>query len=213
MAEANQQAIADFVRRLAVTPAPAGMFNPWRDVCSSDISGTAPQDRQDRLIRHLSAPSVRLILVGEAPGYQGCRYSGMAFTSERLVCEGAIPRVPALPRFTHRPRPWSEPSATIVWGGLYAHGLAEDTILWNSTPWHPHKGTPHTNRTPTPEEVFAGRPFLLELLALFPDAQVAALGRIASKSLTEAGVPHMTLRHPANGGATEFREGLAKIAY
>lgn len=208
----NTSSVNDLVDRLTTTPAPARMFNPWVDTCSLDSAHYPAAGRRARLVQHLSAPNPRLLLVGEAPGYQGCRYSGVAFTSERLICEGAIPRIPMTSRFTSRRLPWSEPSATIVWGGLYEHSLAEDTILWNATPWHPYKDGPHTNRTPTPAEVLAGRPFLLGILGLFPGIQVAALGRIASKTLTEAGVPHALLRHPANGGATEFRAGLAKIA-
>ena len=34
------------------------------------------------------------LLIGEASGYQGCRISGIPFTSERLIMEGVVPRLP-----------------------------------------------------------------------------------------------------------------------
>ena len=97
-----------------------GLFNPWTDHCARDLApGSAPIERLRRLGAHLDC-AARLILVGEAPGYQGCRYSGIAFTSERLLCEGAIPRLAPEPaRLTDRSRPFSEPSATIAGGVLH----------------------------------------------------------------------------------------------
>ena len=134
-----------------------GLFNPWKDVCLDDGPNNGPDAKLDRLAAHLDCDP-QFIVCGEAAGYQGCRYSGIAFTSERLLLEGSIPRV-ALPpsRLTVRKLPWSEPSATIVWKTLYRLGLAERTILWNALQMHPHKpGNHHSNRTPTPTEIAIG---------------------------------------------------------
>src|SRR6185369_3557126 len=99
-----------------------GLFNPWQDHCPHDVDADAPAWKLERLGRHLDCDPA-FILVGEAPGYQGCRYSGIAFTSERLLIEGTIPRIPALPnRLSTRRLPFSEPSATIVWKTLYRLG-------------------------------------------------------------------------------------------
>lgn len=190
------------------------MHNPWLDRCATELHPDGPESRKARLKQHLSTPNPKLLIIGEAPGYQGCRYTGLAFTSERLLMEGAIPRMEGLDRerITSRNRPWSEPSATIVWGALHEHGLAEETVLFNAVPWHPEgaKG-PHSNRTPSTSEKREGFKFLGMLLEIYPGIQVAALGNTASDLLTEQGVDHVKLRHPANGGATLFRNGLAKI--
>lgn len=109
-----------------------GLFNPWRQSCTHDRPINTTEQKLARLAAHLDC-NAKLILVGEAPGYQGGRYSGVAITSERLLLEGMIPRMPALQgRLTDRAKPFSEPSATIVWGKLQELGIAGEVILWNS---------------------------------------------------------------------------------
>jgi len=152
--------------------------------------------------------------VGEAPGYQGCRYSGIAFTSERLLGEGAIPRIPALKdRLSTRRLPFSEPSATIVWKTLYRLGIAERTILWNAMQLHPHRpDSLWSNRTPTPDEIALGAPAMRMLAEAFPEARIVAVGKKAEGLLREMGIPITgAVRHPANGGATEFAAGLLAL--
>jgi len=190
-----------------------GLFNPWRDHCPHDCAGNGPEAKLVRLGRHLDCDAA-FILVGEAPGYQGCRYSGIAFTSERLLLEGAIPRIPALSqRLSTRRLPFSEPSATIVWKTLNALGLAQRTILWNALQLHPHRGDNlWSNRTPTPAELALGAPALHALIAAFPAAQVVAVGKKAEQLMVAMGVtPTACVRHPANGGATAFAAGMAVL--
>jgi len=150
-----------------------------------DSSPDAPAARVTRLRRHFEIVEPKVILIGEASGYQGCRFSGVPFTSERLVCEGAIPRIAATTRFTTRRLPWSEPSATIVWKTLFALDIAEDTLMWNALPLHPMKtGKPLSNRSPTGDELAAGLPCLQILRDHYPKSPMVAIGLNASKSLT-----------------------------
>jgi len=188
----------------------SGLFNPWRDRCPHDAAGNGPAEKLDRLALHLDCDP-ELILAGEAPGYQGCRYSGVAFTSERLLGEGAIPRIPALSgRLSTRRLPFSEPSATIVWKTLYRLGLAERTILWNAMQLHPYRtDNLWSNRTPTPDEISLGEPALRILVEAFPAAKIIAVGKKSEGLLLQMGIPIAgSVRHPANGGATEFAAGL-----
>lgn len=186
------------------------VFNPWTDHDpGTDAQADAPRRRRQRLARHLSARA-SVILVGEASGYQGCHVSGIPFTSERLLLEGVIPRI-AIPgsRLSTRARPWSEPSATTVWGTLHELGVAKEVVLWNAFPWHPHRpGSLQSNRTPGPQERAAGLEVLRVLLSRFPDARVFAVGRHADASLSDLGVQHLYLRHPSMAGAAAFRQGL-----
>jgi uracil-DNA glycosylase len=191
----------------------AGLFNPWREPCPHDAPGNGPQQKLQRLAAHLDCDA-QFILVGEAPGYQGCRYSGIAFTSERLLGEGAIPRIAALrERLSTRKLPFSEPSATIVWKTLYRLGIAERTILWNAMQLHPYKpDTVWSNRTPTPQEIMLGAPAMKLLQAAFPHARIVAVGKKAQGLLHEMGIATACdVRHPANGGATEFARGLQEL--
>jgi hypothetical protein len=189
-----------------------GLFNPWKDDCPRQSSRISSASRLARLALHLSAVP-RFILVGEAPGYAGCRYSGIAFTSERLLLDGVIPRVP-FPgwRLSLRDKPFSEPSATIVWKVLYRLGIAEHVLLWNALQMHPHRpGEPWSNRTPTREEIALGAPGLKMLVEHFPCAKVIGIGVKAKELLSFLGIDAGCVRHPANGGATAFSNGLEQL--
>lgn len=193
-----------------------GLFNPWKDHSTDDLPQNTPEARLLRLAEHLSAPLVEIILCGEAPGYQGCVRSGIAFTSERLLIEGAIPRVSRVEgRLTTRRLPFSEPSATIVWKTLYSLGIAETTVLWNAVQLHPYEiGNRLSNRTPNPGEVAFGAPAIRMLAEAFPKARFVAVGRQAQGLLTRMGIKDVpAIRHPANGGATKFSAGLATLLH
>ena len=189
------------------------LFNPWVDICPEDINGNGPKKKIERLAEHLDCRP-NYILCGEAPGYQGCRHSGIAFTSERLLLEGKIPRVgiPAK-RLTLRDLPFSEPSATIIWKALYKLGIAEGTILWNALQMHPLKnGDIRSNRAPTLEELALGEPAIKILIKAFPKARLIAVGKKAEGLLSDMGVITAgSVRHPANGGATKFFDGMSEI--
>ena len=190
-----------------------GLFNPWATRCALDSDSNGPETRLERLTAHLDCQA-QWVLFGEAPGYLGCRYSGVAFTSERLVISGAIPRVPREPgRLTTAKRPLSEPSATIVWQALYALGIAETTLLWNAVQLHPHRTEKiHSNRTPSPAELELGKPALEILVEAFPQARLVAVGNKAADALARIGVvPAGKIRHPANGGKAEFVAGLEAL--
>ena len=193
---------------------PSVVFDPWNRRSDDDIHAEAWEGRRERLRRHLAAPNVRVVIVGEAPGARGARVSGVAFTSERLIQQGAIPRLGAASgRLSTRRLPWSEASATIMWGALYKEGLAEDTVMWNAYPWHPHPpGLPHKNRRPSPAERTHGLAHLEALMRCVPGAVAVAVGEDAKQSLMDIGVPARAIRHPSYGGATVFREQLARLA-
>jgi hypothetical protein len=79
--------------------------------------------------------------------------------------------------------------------------LTDDVLLWNVVPTHPHRlGQPESNRPPTKSEVRDAMS-LLEQLAV--RRRTIAVGRVAHAVL---GGPY--IRHPAHGGAAEFRAGL-----
>ncbi len=159
-------------------------FNFYRDGAGAGL-------RRDRLAAYLEARSrARLLLVGEAAGYRGARVSGIPFTSERQLT-GRAP---------------GEATATIVHRVLRELGIAEDVLLWNVVPTHPHRpGRPETNRPPTCAEVEASAPFLAELAR---GRAVLAVGRVAQRVLGGAYV-----RHPSHGGAAAFRAALVDYAW
>ncbi len=200
-------------------------FNPWAQISMDDIYSRGMQIppevmRIERLRRHLDC-APKMLLIGEAPGHLGCRVSGVPFTSERLLCEGSVPRIPMCERITMHPKPLSEPSATIVWNCFADLGISRDVVMWNAFPIHPHvSGFPRTNRTPTAQEMAAGKYILHSLLCAFDGVPVIAVGAKAAGALewlkndgalVGMAVAYKTVRHPARGGATLFRDGLRKI--
>jgi uracil-DNA glycosylase len=122
-------------------------------------------------------------LVGEAPGYRGARISGIPFTSERQLT-GSGP---------------AEATATIVRRAL--EELELDALCWNVVPTHP--GTASSNRSPTRAEVEASLGFLRDMAK---GRRILAVGRLAQ---AVTGAPYV--RHPARGGAAEFRAGLLQF--
>ncbi|HEY0782967.1 MAG TPA: uracil-DNA glycosylase, partial [Thermoanaerobaculia bacterium] len=116
-----------------------------------DRPGGARQRRRNLAAYLERVGTPRLVLVGEALGFRGGRFSGIAFTSERQLVGAADRRLPwAGPPFAAtscRPELWLEPSGSVVWGGL--NGQAKGALLWNAFPWHPHRpGAPLSNRAP-----------------------------------------------------------------
>jgi hypothetical protein len=159
----------------------------------------------------------RLVLLGEALGYRGGRFSGIAFTGERQLAGPENVRLPwtaeagAPLRATSRnPNLWLEPSGTVVWGAL--GGRAAGVLLWNTFPWHPPAPRgPLSNRTPERGLLAANRGVLEQLLAAVGAVPVLAVGRTAQAALAELGVAAPALRHPAHGGAGLFRSQLAGL--
>lgn len=179
-------------------------------LAESDREGgfhTSASERRDRLLAHLGrVDGGDLVIVGEAPGWKGARQSGVPFTSAKAVgLDGS-----------------SEGSATIVHGMLSSLGIADRTLLWNAFPLHPHAaGMPRTNRTPTSNELDAG---LDPLRLAVAGRRIICVGNPARRSverLLNIEVPGagdaiatssaVALRHPANGGAPEFRSGLVTV--
>ena len=229
-ASANPK-VRSFIRALKKSPQTAGVFNPWYDSDpDNDLDQKGPLIRRSQLRYYLEQriPSARFLLIAEAIGYQGGHFSGMAMTSERIllghqtgkqihphsVFRGHSPRRSSDPAI--QPKGFVEPTATIVWGSLLAAGVNPyEFVLWNAFPWHPyqprHTKGMLTNRTPTPKELDAARPYLEQFIALFPRCSIIAIGQKCAVSMEAMEIDCHVVRHPANGGATAFREQTLAI--
>jgi uracil-DNA glycosylase len=187
------------------------VFNPWRDEDPLD-TGNGVADRCVRLSRHFDIRP-KLLLIGEAPGYQGCHFSGVPFTNEKLILGNTVPRISATGRITTRQRPFCEPSATIVWSILHQLGIANQVVMWNAFAWHPHKpGDLRSNRSPTCAELESGLPVLRLVLKHFDSVPIVPIGRVAEKALRDLGCETLpAIRHPSMGGANKFRAGMATL--
>jgi len=154
------------------------------------------------------------VLVGEAPGYNGCRLTGVPFSSQALIAERVLDGAlfgAANGYNTAKPPYVREQSAAIVWETLQRRNTA--ALCWNAFCFHPHRpGEPDSNRKPTAGEIETAAPFLQALLALFPSATtVVAVGNSAEQALSRLDIPHTKVRHPAHGGKPQFVAGMEKI--
>ena len=149
-----------------------------------------------------------LILVGEAPGYNGCCISGIPFTSTHSIKETSFFKSMGICDCETIQK---ESTSSIVWG--YFKDKESMPLFWNAYPFHPHLlESENTNRMPTPEELKVGKKYLLKLRAIYPNATVVAVGKTAQKSLQTMGIKAVEVRHPAHGGKSDFIKGLENIS-
>lgn len=155
-----------------------------------------------------------VILVGEAPGYRGCRLSGIPFTCEDMFTQEWLPDLMGINlgyRIFSKDKPERELSALTVWPKLkeWYNQYGKVPLLWNICPFHPHKeNNDKSNRTPYAQEIMAGKEFLIKLLDLFEIKHIGSIGRKAEKAIK--GMKHETfyLRHPAHNGSNVFGKNI-----
>lgn len=176
--------------------------------------------RRANLKLYLGAMAERMpdtLMVMEAPGYRGCRLTGVPVTSRKVLLEG----VPELDMFGEEKgfqnvadagfeRVYGEQSATIVWGTLA--DLQVVPFIWNTFPFHPHKkGKPLTNRKPRKPETQLGSEILQQVIDLWDFQKMIAIGNVAYDTMTSLGIECVKVRHPAQGGKNDFVAGLTEL--
>lgn len=196
-----------FIAKLGSTCAGRRSFNPWRDYDkTNDYHRTAPELRRENLREYLNrCRNAKVILLGEAPGYCGCKFSGIPFTDEAMA-EDYLFLNWLRPTSNRDSSRWQEKSARVVWPQLGTK--CHEVVLWNAYPFHPYEGSKLSNRTPTAKELKRHLKILQSFLALFPDATIFAIGRSAEKALTKLQKNCTLIRHPAYGGQSEFQAGI-----
>ena len=198
-----------------------GVFNQYQDWDPALDRPDAPALRRTNLRRYLEAfGDAAYILVGEAAGYAGCRFSGIPFTGEAQLV-GPDPLSWAALEDKRQPpgalsplsqtslgEPWRERSADIVWPVLNGR---RDCVLWNAFPWHPFAEQPLTNRKPRVSELRHSAPVLRHFLSMFPRAEVLAVGRVSESALQALDVNASYIRHPSHGGNRAFAAAVTSL--
>ncbi len=202
--------IEAFVARLAHTEVGPGVNNFY------GYADSANEVRRRNLrlyLAQMAALRPFLMLIGEAPGYRGCRLTGVPFTSPAIIREG-ISRWGLFGEqagfVVPNQGPQREATATMMWDVLGNGRILP--LLWNVFPFHPHKPQkPTSNRAPTRSEIKIGEPLLRELLARFGPKQIVAVGNQAHKALSDWDISHVCVRHPSHGGKKAFAAGVEQI--
>lgn len=193
-------AIDQFIAALSAAKPDGNLFNPYGR-SASNPHNAARRQNLSRYLHQLTTSQTTALLIGEAPGYRGCRLTGIPFTSPARL---PAPYQPV----TEWPHIRGEASATILQQAIAP--CQPQPAIWNVLPFHPHQpNRPQSNRTPTKTEVALGRPFLTHLLTLLPpNPTVIAIGKHAQHALAAWHIPHTAVRHPSHGGKAEFLAGL-----
>jgi hypothetical protein len=201
LADPNKAAVAALLQDLSLASIGA-TFNQFRESGPDDVPD-APAIRLANLRHYLEERAgADVVAIGEAAGYQGMRWSGIAFTSEYDLLRWGDP----YRRSSRRPRPWKEPSGTIVHSVLEELGAEQRVLLWNTVPTHPHEPNRElSNRHPTRAEITGGIPYAKRLIEIVQPRLLIAVGRVAAAAL---GSQALYVRHPAQSGATAFRLGM-----
>ncbi|MCC6477131.1 uracil-DNA glycosylase [bacterium] len=184
-----------------------GLFNPYCDFDARfEIEG-GPQMRRENLRSYFenfdSAP--RILILGEAYGPWGGRFSGIPFTGEAPLSQGELPfRGVTTSRSA---KPYRERTGDVFWGELALH--AREFFVWNTLPFHPfHKDDPLSIRSPSRAEISASLYWLQIIIEILGPEKCLAIGRVAETALKEIGVNVTYIRHPSRGGIGKFREGM-----
>lgn len=185
----------------------ADLYNPYGKANPDLDRNDAGLIRQANLRRYLDdhKAGVKLLLVAEAPGPWGCRFSGVPITSEAHLADPEFPLSGA--QSSAKDEPYSEYSARIYWRLLQAY--YQSIFTWNTVPFHPHRaGEPLTIRTPRQSEINQFLPVLAAVVECFEPELVLAVGRKAENALLRIGAPATYVRHPSQGGAKLFEAGV-----
>ncbi|MAW78289.1 MAG: hypothetical protein CMJ95_13045 [Planctomycetes bacterium] len=199
--------------KLIRKPTAPGLFNPWRDQDAELDRRGAAKIRTENLRQYLLAhQGATAILVGEACGWAGCRFTGIPFTGENLLIGPEALEWTTGQNFrrsSSRQEPYKERSATTVWGEIAGD---RNLVLWNAVPWHPHRpGEALTNRKPSRSDQEAGSEALRIFLETFENAEPVAIGRVSQEVLMRLGFEAGYIRHPSMGGHHQFRKGIREL--
>jgi len=154
----------------------------------------------------------RIMLVGEAPGFKGCRLTGIPFSCGRIYTEIDHPFLRQLHPRLKLNTTESENTAVIVWRELLKYDFVP--LFWNAFPFHPHPSRlQKKNRAPNQVEMKEGAVFLEMLVEYFQPDVIAGVGRKGTESV-QGTLPNENIsyiRHPSYGGKHDFCDGLGEI--
>jgi len=145
---------------LTATPSTDTVFNQYCD-CNPQLDlPDAANLRMENLRRYMSeaTETASILVVGEAAGPWGCRFSGVPFTGERQLLDHSFPLCGERSSKTEPTRltkivpPFTSRSAETFWDVMLPYHCR--FLMWDAFPLHPHKrGEFLTVRNPTRMEV------------------------------------------------------------
>jgi len=166
-------------------------------------------------LEHIYKQKPEYLFVGEAPGYKGCRITGIPFTSEYILTHNfnnAIFGKENGYQIINNDKPNKEPTATIIWDTFIEKNIIP--CFWNSFPFHPFNyGDFNSNRKPNKNELEIGKKYLEDLIKILKikKENIIAIGDTSYSVILEFFSQCKKIRHPSNGGKQEFILGLENL--
>jgi len=198
------KSIEKLLKELSKRESSATVFNPYRD------PGQLNNLRE--YLNYLVLNPFPVMLVGESPGYKGCRLTGIPFTSGFVVRNSPHRMFEEIGKKIVLEKEVSEATGTIMW--KYLGRDKPVPILWNSYPFHPfRRRKPESNRKPTSPEVQEGIVYVKMIYEIFKPQIICSIGRVGEGILKET-FPEMEIhyiRHPSRGGKSEFMSGMDSV--
>ncbi|SFV61367.1 hypothetical protein MNB_SV-3-1071 [hydrothermal vent metagenome] len=196
---------ANIINKLRLRPSTDTVFNPYQN--------EAVANNLKLYFEYLYSTNQKdVLLIGEAPGYAGCRITGIPFTSGELFRNSELEIFKKLNQDIFLEKIEGEKTASIVWN--YLENKSKLPVFWNSFPFHPfNTNNEKSNRTPTNEEIEEGKIYIQELVEIFKPKIIASIGRKGEKVLKNI-YPNnhiIYIRHPSYGGKSDFIRGMDEI--
>ena len=201
----EKQRISSYVASLSKRRNSETVFNPYRTKALAN-------NLELYLNYIISQSGAKILLIGEAPGYKGCRLTGIPFSSGALIKAKQHKIFSDISGDVVLKKVDLENSASAVWESLVA--VKYYPLFWNAFPFHPHpKGNSNKNRAPNKQEMIEGQEYLSALAEIFSPTVIAGIGRKGESAgkqvFPESEVVY--IRHPSYGGKKEFIEGMERV--
>lgn len=203
---------------LTALPSTNIVFNQYRD-CNDQVGlPDAATIRTMNLRRYMekATETASILVVGEAAGPWGCRFSGVPFTGERQLLDPLFPIHGKRSSKTNPDRPtkvtppFISMSSKIFWGVMIPYNSR--FLLWDAFPFHPHKPQDFlTVRNPTKREVSQFGEALRLIKVYIKPIKIVAVGKKAFEELDALGEHSTYVRHPSQGGKADFTSGMQNI--
>lgn len=195
------------------------LFNQYHDTDERVDLHNANELRKENLQNYLKSYSEKplVIIVGEAAGPWGCRFSGVPFTGEKQLSDGdSLPftghrtsRDDPLLRVRKLP-PYISQSAKIFWDTMKP--FHPKFFVWDCVPFHPHYPEEIMSiRTPTSKELDSFSEILRNIKKIIDPTYILAIGRKAQEAFSRIGEECKYIPHPSHGGANKFRTRVERF--
>jgi hypothetical protein len=192
------------------------LFNMYKDFDERVDLANAAEIRRNNLYNYLQSfkRKPEFLIIAEAPGPWGCRFSGVALTSEYQLVYNKLPfhgqlssrKEPAID--VKKTAPYRSNTSDQFWEVMLP--FHENIFVWNCVPFHPHKIGRILNpiRNPSTNEVKQFSDILVKLRDILGPKKILSVGKTSFNALEKLHIESRYIRHPSRGGFKKFKEEI-----